>query len=111
MKYQRDLANILGGATGAYTLQAVEKIARYFVSNSDKTNSAERAAVRGIYELTLQPALAVASGYLPGGTLTGYGLGAAYSYLSSPAFKSQMQDVLAGESNTPKRNKSGSNRM
>lgn len=111
VKYQRDLANILGGATGAYTLQAAEKIARYFVSNSPNTNSAERAAVRGAYELTLQPLLAVGAGYLPGGPVVGYGLGASYAYLSSPAFKSQLQDILAGKSNTKKGSKSGSTRF
>lgn len=97
VKYQRDLSNILAGATPSFFLQGLERIAKYFVANSENTNSAERAAARGLYELSVQPAIAYAAGYLPGGPLVGYGLGASYMYFSSPAFKSQWQDWLAGE--------------
>jgi hypothetical protein len=45
----------------------------------------------------VQPAFAYATGYLPGGPMVGYGLGASYMYFSSPAFKSQWQDWMAGE--------------
>jgi hypothetical protein len=78
-------------------LQAIERIAKYFVVNSENTNAAERNAARGLYELSVQPALAYTAGYLPGGPVTGYAMGASYMYLSSPAFKSQWQDWLAGE--------------
>jgi hypothetical protein len=97
VKYQRDLSNILAGATASFFLQGLERIAKYFVVNSENTNSAERNAARGLYELSVQPGLAYATGYLPGGPLVGYGLGASYMYFSSPAFKSQWQDWLAGE--------------
>lgn len=102
VKYQRDLANILGGATGSYFLQAIERIAKYFFVNSENTNSAERGVARGMYELAVQPPLAIAIGALPGGPLTGYGLGASYAYLSSPTFKAQWQDWLAGEADGKK---------
>lgn len=97
VKYQRDLSNILGGATGSYFFQAIERIAKFFVLNSDSTNNAERGAVRGMYELIAQPGLAYATGYLPGGPMVGAGLGASYMYMSSPAFKAQLQDWFAGE--------------
>jgi hypothetical protein len=97
VKYQRDLSNILAGATFSFFLQSLERIAKYFVANSENTNSAERAAARGLYELAVQPSIAYATGYLPGGPVLGYGLGASYMYMSSPAFKSQWQDWLAGE--------------
>jgi len=97
VKYQRDLSNILAGATGSFIFQAIERIAKLFVLNSEKTNSAERGAVRGVYELIAQPGLAYATGYLPGGPVVGAGLGASYMYMSSPAFKAQLQDWLAGE--------------
>lgn len=97
VKYQRDLSNILSGSTASFFLQAIERIAKYFVANSENTNSAERNAARGLYELSVQPALAYTAGYLPGGPVVGYGLGASYMYLSSPAFKSQWQDWMAGE--------------
>jgi len=97
VKYQRDLSNILTGSTASYFLQAIERIAKYFVVNSENTNAAERNAARGLYELGVQPALAYTAGYLPGGPVTGYAMGASYMYLSSPAFKSQWQDWLAGE--------------
>lgn len=97
VKYQRDLSNILTGSTASYFLQAMERILKYFVVNSENTNSAERNAARGLYELGIQPSLAYAAGYLPGGPIVGYGMGASYMYMSSPAFKSQWQDWLAGE--------------
>ncbi len=97
VKYQRDLSNLFVGATGSFVLQAVERIAKYFAINSENTNAAERGLSRGLYELTIQPGLAYATGALPGGPVVGYGLGASYMYLTSPAFKSQWQDWLAGE--------------
>ena len=108
VKYQRDLSNILAGATFSYFLQALERIAKYFVVNSENTNSAERNAARGLYELSVQPGLAYATGYLPGGPLVGYGLGASYMYFSSPAFKSQWQDWLAGEKQGKQKKADGS---
>lgn len=106
VKYQRDLSNILTGSTASYFLQAMERILKYFVVNSENTNSAERNAARGLYELGIQPTLAYAAGYLPGGPIVGYGMGASYMYMSSPAFKSQWQDWLAGEKQD-KQKKSG----
>jgi hypothetical protein len=78
-------------------LQALQRIASYFMVNSENTNSAERSAVRGLYELILQPAAAAAVGYLPAGPLLGYGLGLSYAYLSSPRAKENVQDIVAGE--------------
>jgi hypothetical protein len=97
VKYQRDLANLLTGASASFFLQSIERIVKYIVANSENTNSAERAAARGLYELSLQPGLAYLTGALPGGPVVGYGLGASYAYMSSPAFKSQWQDWMAGE--------------
>ncbi len=97
VKYQRDLVGILAGPSNSFFGQSLERIVKYFVANSENTNSAERAAARGLYELAVQPAFAYATGYLPGGPMVGYGLGASYMYFSSPAFKSQWQDWLAGE--------------
>lgn len=107
VKYQRDLSNILAGATPSFALQALERITKYFLVNSENTNSAERNASRGLYELTVQPGLAYATGALPGGSFVGYGLGASYMYLTSPAFKAQWQDWLAGEKQN-KQKKAGS---
>lgn len=107
VKYQRDLSNLLAGATPSFALQALERIAKYFVVNSANTNSAERNAARGLYELTVQPGLAYVTGALPGGPAVGYGLGASYMYMTSPAFKSQWQTWLAGEKES-KQKKAGS---
>lgn len=96
VKYQRDLTGLLAGATYGYAAQALERIVKFFVLNSANTNSAERNAARGLYELSVQPGLAYVTGALPGGPMVGYGLGASYMYMSSPAFKSQWQDWLAG---------------
>jgi hypothetical protein len=97
VKYQRDLTSLLTGSTAAFFLQAMVRIAKYFVVNSENTNAAERNAARGLYELSIQPLFAYGAGYLPGGPIVGYGMGASYMYLSSPASKSQWQDWLAGE--------------
>jgi len=102
VKYQRDLANMTVGPTNSYFLQALQRLATYFVMNSDTTNSAERAAAKGLFELMVQPTLAYATGYLPAGPVMGYGLGASYGYFSSPAFKSQWMDWWAGEADTKK---------
>jgi hypothetical protein len=102
VKYQRDLANILAGSSGSYFLQAAQRIVSYFTTNSPNTNSAERSAVRGLYELLAQPAAAAAVGYVPGGPLLGYGMGLSYAYLSSPRAKENVQDIVAGEKDTKK---------
>lgn len=102
VKYQRDLANLVTGPSFSYFLQAMQRIASYFVLNSENTNSAERNAVRGGYELAVQPSIAFLTGYVPGGPLVGYGLGASYAYMSSPRLKSDLQDMLAGEKNSGK---------
>lgn len=107
VKYQRDLTGLLAGATYGYAAQAVERIVKYFAVNSANTNSAERNAARGLYELTVQPGLAYVTGALPGGPAVGYGLGASYMYMTSPAFKSQWQTWLAGEKES-KQKKAGS---
>lgn len=97
VKYQRDLANILAGASGSFYLQNLERIARYFVVNSENTNNAERNLVRGLYELLGQTTAAAAVGYLPGGPMLGYGMGLSYAYISSPRAKDTVQDTVAGE--------------
>jgi hypothetical protein len=103
VKYQRDLSNLFVGASGSFALQAVERIAKYFAMNSENTNAAERGLARGLFELTVQPGFAYATGALPGGPVIGYGLGASYMYLTSPAFKTQWQDYLAGEKETSRK--------
>lgn len=103
VKYQRDLSNLFVGATGSFVLQAMERVAKYFAMNSENTNSAERGLARGMFELTIQPGLAYATGALPGGPAVGYGLGASYMYMTSPAFKSQWQDWMAGEKQAKKK--------
>jgi hypothetical protein len=102
VKYQRDLANIALGAGNSYFFQALERIAKYFVMNSENTNSAERNTVRGLYELLAMPLAASAVGYLPAGPLLGYGMGLSYAYLSSPRAKENVQDIVAGEADTKK---------
>jgi len=97
VKYQNDLANALIGAGNTYFAKALERVVKYFTSNSPNTNSAERSAARGLYELTLQPGAAYAVSALPGGPLLGYGMGLSYAYLSSPRAKEKVQDVVAGE--------------
>lgn len=102
VKYQRDLANILTGPSFSYFLQALQRVIQVFLTNSPNTNNAERSAARGVYELSLQPLMAFGVGYLPGGPLVGYGLGAGYAYLSSPAAKSAFQNLTVGPADSKK---------
>jgi hypothetical protein len=102
VKYQRDLANILAGPGNGYFLQAIERVAKFFLTNSKNTNAAERNAVRGLYEAILMPTAAVGVGYLPAGPMLGLGLGAAYAYLSSPRAKGVVQDAVVGPADTKK---------
>jgi hypothetical protein len=96
VKYQRDLANIFLGAGNSYFTQAGERILKYWAVNSENTNSAERSAARGWYELLALPAMAMVTGSVPG-RMMGYGAGLSYAYLSSPRAKEKVQDVVAGE--------------
>ena len=54
LKYQRDIANTFLG-TGGYVAQNVQDIAKYWVNNSENTVSNEFKALRGIYNLTVNP--------------------------------------------------------
>jgi hypothetical protein len=96
VKYQRDLANIFTGPALSFFAQAMQRIATFFVLNSENTNSAERAAAQGAYEALVMPAMAFGVGYLPGGPMIGYGLGASYAYMSSPKVKEQVKTIVAG---------------
>lgn len=95
VKYQRDFSNIMVGASISYVAQNIDRLIKYFKQNSDKTNNGERQAVKALYELAL-PGTAYAISGLPAGPLVGYGLGAVSAWLSSPAQKDFVQDVVAG---------------
>jgi hypothetical protein len=57
VRYQRDLANLGVGATGAFWLQPIEKLIRASQkgTNSPKTLNAELGAAKGIYQLAVIP--------------------------------------------------------
>ena len=107
VKYQRDFSNIMVGASISYVAQNIDRLIKFFKQNSDKTNNGERQAVKALYELGL-PATAYAISGLPAGPLVGYGLGAVSAWLSSPAQKDFVQDVVAGpKEGKAKNSKSG----
>ena len=58
LKYQRDIANTFLG-TGGYVAQNIQDIAKYWVNNSENTVSNEFKALRGIYNLTVNPFVSV----------------------------------------------------
>lgn len=103
VKYERDIANIFVGATAAFIGSSIEKITKFFVKNSDKTNSAEFNGIKGMYELLAQPMLAYATGTLPGGAIVGAGYGMANAYLSSPAFKNDFAEFWVGKKDDRKK--------
>ena len=89
LKYQRDIANTFLG-TGGYVAQNIQDIAKYWINNSENTVSNEFKALRGIYNLTVNPAaslLLAASNLTPA---TAYvGTGAAMT-VTSTDFKNAM---------------------
>jgi hypothetical protein len=58
LKYQRDIANTFLG-TGGYVAQNIQDMAKYWVNNSENTVSNEFKALRGIYNLTVNPLASV----------------------------------------------------
>jgi len=96
LRYQRDLANVFIGAGGAWFFGDLQAILEGFQRNSDANNRTETRQIKAAYEITAQPAMALLTGLLPAGRATGYGLGALYGYLSSPAFKSQFAEWFVG---------------
>lgn len=103
VKYERDIANLFVGATAAFIGQSLEKIVKYFNKNSEKTNTGEFNAIKGMYELMAQPMLAYATGALPGGAVLGAGYGVANAYLSSPAFKNDFAEFFVGKKDDRKK--------
>ena len=89
LKYQRDIANTFLG-TGGYVAQNIQDIAKYWVNNSENTVSNEFKALRGIYNLTVNP---IASFLLATSNLTPatayIGTGAAMT-VTSTDFKNAM---------------------
>ncbi len=87
LKYQADLSNVAVGATGAYYLKALQRIAGIGVENSPNTVSREYQAVRGFYDMVV-PFLAGGLATIPGVSNTlGYGLGALDMAVTSPSVK------------------------
>ena len=64
LKYQRDLSNALIGTAG-YITQNAEDMAGLFINNSPNTVSAEFKAARGLWNLTVQPAISLAIAMTP----------------------------------------------
>ena len=64
LKYQRDLSNALIGTAG-YITQNFEDMAGLFINNSPNTVSAEFKAARGLWNLTVQPAISLAIAMTP----------------------------------------------
>ena len=102
VKYQRDLTGVLAGPTNSFFAGALQKLVELMVRNSPNTNSGERAAAKGAYELAIQPLMALSVGFPMVGPLIGYGLGASYAYLSSPTAKQRFQDLVVGPADSKK---------
>lgn len=96
LKYQKDLATTLVGATPGYFFQALQRIFNLFVNNS-KTNTAEYNAVVGTFDMFVVPAMAAAMTRLPAGPITAPLVAAAYASATSPGAKQAVAETIAGE--------------
>jgi len=91
IKYQRDLTALAAGPSITFVASNFEKLGKLILMNSDKTDKAERAAVRALYEVAAQPALAYTLGSMAGPY--GWAGGIAYMFASSPAAKKAWTDA------------------
>lgn len=104
LKYQRDLSNALIGTAG-YITQNFEDMAGLFINNSPNTVSAEFKAARGLWNLTVQPAISLAIAMTPMSPTTamvgaGGGMAATSTTLKNEAIN-QMLEFFYGQRYEP----------
>lgn len=97
LKYQRDLSNIAIGAVPSYILQSIQGLLQPFVMNSEKTNNAEYKMAQSAYQLTATPAIVYALSMAPGGKLLNPVYGMGMMYLTAPATRDNVADMVVGE--------------
>ena len=94
LKYRRDIANTLTGTAG-YILQNLESIIEYFINNSENTLSNEYNALKGLWNLTINPVLSALYAIAPMSPPTALGGAPALMYLTSEDFKNaRVNDIL-----------------
>jgi len=94
LKYRRDIANTLTGTAG-YILQNLESIIEYFINNSENTLSNEYNALKGLWNLTINPILSALYAIAPMSPPTALGGAPALMYLTSEDFKNaRVNDIL-----------------
>lgn len=97
LKYQRDFSNIFIGAAPGFFLQGAQKMAMPFVSDSDKTNTAEYGAAQGFYQTFTAPALAFGLMSLPGGPILTPLTGAGVALGTAPVARDAFATAVVGE--------------
>ena len=94
LKYRRDIANTLTG-TGGYILQNGQSILEFFINNSENTLSNEYNALKGLWNLTINPILSALYAIAPMSPPTALGGAPALMYLTSEDFKNaRVNDIL-----------------
>ena len=104
LKYRRDFSNIFIG-TGGYGAQNFQNIAQYFINNSENTLSNEYNALKGLWNLTINPILSYLYSIAPMSPPTALGGMPILMKLTSEDFKNaRVNDILEliyGERYTP----------
>ena len=104
LKYQRDFSNIFVG-TGGYVTQNAEAVFKVLTNNSPNTLSNEYNAIKGLWNLTVNPILSALYAIAPMSPPTALGGAPALMYLTSEDFKNaRVNDILElfyGERYTP----------
>lgn len=95
IKYQRDLTALAAGPTLSWIGVNVERLFKLSAMNSANTEKTERAAVRSLYELSAQPAMAYYLGAMGGPY--GFVGGLLYMFASSPSAKKAWVDAWFDE--------------
>ena len=87
LKYNAELSTLFTGAQLGFYVQAFKKISRYFMENSENTQSAEYQGLIGLYDLMMAYGVSIIGGHPGFGKIVGTGLGLSSATLTSPQFK------------------------
>ena len=102
IKYKRDFTTLTAGAGVGNLLSLLQNaVTSVVVENSKKTNTSERARVKALYELVIQPAATFATSKLSGAA--GAAMGIANMFIGSQDAKNRFTTALAGKKKDTKK--------
>jgi hypothetical protein len=102
IKWQRDITSLAAGAQYGALLQNIQDmVAPFRGTNSDNTNTAERKAVKAVWNTAGGPMIAWATAATPLGPLFGPVMGLINVYAGSGRVQEGVANLVVGEPNSP----------